>query len=45
MITDEENVHLEVAFTGDFPGGKARGTFDFKIRNGKIASAKADLIH
>jgi ketosteroid isomerase-like protein len=44
-ITDEENVHLEVSFTGDFPEGKVGGTFDLRLKNGKIAFAKADLIH
>ncbi|MFC0320137.1 MULTISPECIES: nuclear transport factor 2 family protein [Olivibacter] len=44
-ITDEENAHLEVEFTGDFPEGKIGGTFDFNFKNGKIALAKADLIH
>ena len=44
-IIDEENIHLEVAFTGDFPEGKMGGTFDFRLKNGLIASAKADLIH
>jgi len=44
-ITDEENAHLGVQFTGDFPEGKIGGTFDFKFKNGKIAFAKADLIH
>jgi DNA-3-methyladenine glycosylase I len=45
VIADEENAHLEVEFTGDFPEGKIGGTFDFKIRIGKIAFVKADLIH
>lgn len=44
-ITNEESVHLEVEFTGDFPEGKIRGTFDFKFKNSKIAFVKADLIH
>jgi len=44
-ITDEENAHLEVEFTGDFPEGKIGGIFDFIIKSGKIAFVKADLIH
>jgi len=44
-ITDEENVHLEVQFTGNFPEGKIGGTFDFKFKDGKVAFVKADLIH
>lgn len=43
--TNDEKAHLEVEFTGDFPEGKMRGTFDFKFKNGKIAFVKADLIH
>ncbi|MBG6233808.1 ketosteroid isomerase-like protein [Pedobacter sp. CAN_A7] len=44
-IVDEENAHLEVEFTGDFPEGKIGGTFDFTFKDGKIAFVKADLIH
>ncbi|MBE9600718.1 nuclear transport factor 2 family protein [Pedobacter sp. MC2016-24] len=44
-IFDDENAHLEVQFTGDFPEGKIRGTFDFKFKDGKIAYVMADLIH
>ena len=40
----DEDAHLEVQFTGDFPEGVVMGTFDFKFVNGKIAAAKADLI-
>lgn len=35
--------HLEVDFTGDFPGGQIGGVFDFTFKNGKILEAKADL--
>ena len=45
IIKDQHNVHLEVIFTGDFPEGKIGGTFDFSFQNGKIAFAKANLIH
>lgn len=44
-VIDEENAHLEVQFTGDFPEGKIGGTFDFKFREGKIAFVRADLIN
>jgi len=44
-VIDEENAHLEVQFTGDFPEGKIGGTFDFKFKEGKIAFVRADLIH
>lgn len=43
-IIDEENAHLKVHFTGDFPEGKIAGTFDFKFKEGKIAFVRADLI-
>ena len=42
---DEENAHVEVAFTGEFPEGKIGGTFDFKFKHGKICFVKADLVH
>ena len=44
-VINEEHAHLEVQFTGDFPEGKIAGTFDFQFRDGKIAFAKANLIH
>jgi ketosteroid isomerase-like protein len=44
-ITDTASAHLEVEFTGNFPEGKINGTFDFKFKDGKIAFAKAELIH
>ena len=37
-------IHLEVAFTGDFPEGKIGGTFDFIFQKGKISFVKADLV-
>jgi ketosteroid isomerase-like protein len=37
--------HVEVHFTGDFPGGKIGGTFDITFQNGKISLLKADLLH
>jgi ketosteroid isomerase-like protein len=43
IISDEE-AHIEVEFTGEFPEGKIRGTFDFIFKDGKIDKAKADLM-
>lgn len=43
VISDNE-AHIEVEFTGDFPEGKIGGTFDLIFRDGKIESATADLI-
>jgi len=40
----ENEAHIEVEFTGDFPEGKIGGTFDFIFRDGQIESARADLI-
>lgn len=42
-INDNE-AHLEVEFTGEFPEGKIGGMFDMVFKDGKIASVKADLI-
>lgn len=44
IITDAENIHLEVEFTGEFPEGRIGGTFDFKLKDGKIIYVKAYLI-
>jgi ketosteroid isomerase-like protein len=41
---DGNKAHLEVDFTGEFPGGKIGGMFDFNFKDGKISTAKADLI-
>jgi SnoaL-like protein len=43
-ITNENEAHIEVEFTGEFPEGKIGGKFDFTFNDGKIAAAKADLI-
>jgi ketosteroid isomerase-like protein len=43
IISDNE-AHIEVEFTGEFPEGKIAGTFDFTFKDGKIDKAKADLI-
>jgi ketosteroid isomerase-like protein len=43
IIVDNE-AHIEVEFTGEFPEGKINGIFDFNFRDGKIILAKADLI-
>lgn len=42
-IINEQEVHIEVDFTGEFPGGQIGGIFDFLLKDGKIAFAKADL--
>lgn len=43
IISDNE-AHIEVEFTGEFPEGKIGGTFDFTFKDGKIDKAKADLM-
>lgn len=43
-ILAENEAHIEVEFTGEFPGNKIGGMFDFTFKEGKIAKAKADLI-
>ena len=43
IISDNE-ANIEIEFTGEFPGNKVRGIFDFTFKDDKIASAKADLI-
>lgn len=42
-LHDDNKAHLEVEFTGEFPGGKISGTFDFTFENEKIATVTADL--
>jgi len=42
-IHDNE-AHMEVEFTGEFPEGKIGGMFDFTFKNNKIATVEADLI-
>jgi len=44
-IIDQQNAHLEVLFTGNFPEGKIGGTFEFQFENDKIAFVKADLLN
>ena len=44
LVKDENQAHLEVEFTGDFPEGKIGGTFDFEFEAGKIVYVLADLI-
>ena len=36
--------HMEVDFTGEFPGGRIQGMFDFTFEEDKIIEVKADLI-
>lgn len=43
IIADNE-AHIEVEFTGEFPEGKIGGMFDFTFKDGKIEKAKADLM-
>lgn len=43
-ISSSHAAHIEVAFTGEFPGNKINGIFDFIFKDGKIASAKAELV-
>jgi ketosteroid isomerase-like protein len=45
VVQDDTHAHLKVAFTGTFPEGHIEGTFDFTFKEGKIAFAKADLVH
>jgi ketosteroid isomerase-like protein len=40
----DNNAHMEVEFTGEFPEGKIGGIFDFTFKNQKIATVEADLI-
>lgn len=43
-IINDNEVHIEVEFTGDFPEGKIGGILEFIFEDGKIVKAKADLI-
>jgi hypothetical protein len=43
IISDNE-AHIEVEFTGEFPEGKIGGRFELTFKDGKIAKAKADLM-
>jgi ketosteroid isomerase-like protein len=40
----DNKAYLEVEFTGTFSEGKIGGLFDLTFREGKIATAKADLL-
>jgi ketosteroid isomerase-like protein len=42
-IQGTENAYVEVAFSGNFPEGNLRGTFDFNFKDEKIAFVKAEL--
>ena len=37
-------LHVEVDFTGDFPGGQTGGTFDITFLGDKLSHVRADLI-
>lgn len=39
----DNNAHMEVEFTGEFPEGKIEGIFDFTFKNQKIETVEADL--
>lgn len=43
LTTNENKAHLQVDFTGEFPGGQIGGMFDFTIKDGKIETVNADL--
>jgi ketosteroid isomerase-like protein len=40
---EDNHVHVEVNFTGDFPGGKTAGIFDVTFKGEKISFVHADL--
>lgn len=42
--TRNNTAYIEVAFTGEFPEGKIKGSFDFTFEEEKIKTIKADLI-
>lgn len=43
-IISDSQAHIEMDFTGEFPGGQIGGTFDFEFQNGKIKFVKAELL-
>jgi ketosteroid isomerase-like protein len=46
-IIPDNSVHIEAEFTGDFPGGKTKGIFDFTLKDEKIRISESgfDLIY
>lgn len=40
---EDGHLHVEVHFTGDFPGGKTGGIFDLTFKGEKISFVHADL--
>lgn len=40
----QSTLHVEVDFTGDFPGGQTGGTFEITFSADKISHVKADLL-
>jgi hypothetical protein len=40
----KRTLHVEVDFTGDFPGGQTEGIFDITFSDDKISRIKADLL-
>jgi hypothetical protein len=43
LETNDNKAHLEVSFTGEFPGDQIGGLFDITFKNGKIEAIMADL--
>lgn len=43
-IISEHEAHIEVDFTGNFPGGQTGGKFDLTFKDGKIIKAIAELL-
>lgn len=44
-VDDEgDHLHVEVEFTGSFPGGRTRGVFDLTVVGAKLAHVRADLV-
>lgn len=41
---EDGHLHVEVEFTGDFPGGRAGGIFDISFAGAKLAHVRADLV-
>jgi ketosteroid isomerase-like protein len=40
---EDKHLHVEVHFTGDFPGGKTGGIFDVTFKGDEISFVHADL--
>ncbi|MGL2965852.1 nuclear transport factor 2 family protein [Flavobacterium sp. XGLA_31] len=44
VTLEGHTAHLEVDFTGEFPGGQIGGLFELTFKEGKIVNAQADLM-